>query len=74
MGVIYKIIALSRQTLSSVCRDVLFFWGYYLSLMLKNNKLLGIIIELKAEKNCNKDDLKKLAEKTLAQIDENKYD
>ena len=47
---------------------------YDIQLMLKNNKLLGIIIESKAEKNCNKDDLKKLAEKTLAQIDENKYD
>ena len=47
---------------------------YDIQLMPKNNKLPGIIIELKAEKNCNKDELKKLAEKALAQIDENKYD
>lgn len=47
---------------------------YDIQLMPKNNKLPGIIIELKAEKNCNKDDLKKLAEKALAQIDENQYD
>lgn len=47
---------------------------YDIQLMPKNNKLPGIIIELKTEKNCNKEDLKKLAEKALAQIDENKYD
>ena len=47
---------------------------YDIQLMPQNNKLPGIIIELKTEKNCNKEDLKKLAEKALAQIDENKYD
>lgn len=47
---------------------------YDVQLMPKSNKLPGIIIELKAEKNCNKDDLKKLAEKALAQIDDNQYD
>lgn len=47
---------------------------YDIQLMPKNNELPGIIIELKAEKNCSEDSLKKLAEKALAQIDENKYD
>ena len=36
--------------------------------------LPGIIIELKAEKDCSEDELKVLAEKALRQIEEKKYD
>ncbi len=47
---------------------------YDIQLMPKNNLLPGIIIELKAEKNCSADELKKLAETALEQIEDKKYD
>lgn len=47
---------------------------YDLQLMPKNTKLPGILIELKAGKNCVGDKLKKLAETALQQIIDNKYD
>lgn len=47
---------------------------YDIQLMPKTGDLPGIIIELKAEKNCGEDDLKRLAEKALEQINEKKYD
>lgn len=34
----------------------------------------GILIELKAEKNCGEETLKKLAQTTLQQINEKKYE
>ena len=47
---------------------------YDIQLMPKNNRLPGIIIELKAEKNCSTDELKKLSETALEQIEKRKYD
>ena len=47
---------------------------YDIQLMPKNNTLPGILIELKAEKNCSKDGLKKLSEDALKQIIDKKYD
>mgnify|MGYP000795528893 FL=1 len=42
--------------------------------MPKNDILPGIIIELKAEKNCSGDELTKLSETALKQIEDKKYD
>ena len=42
--------------------------------MPKNANLPGIIIELKAEKSCSDEALKKLAETALKQIVDKKYD
>ncbi len=47
---------------------------YDIQLMPENNGLPGILIELKAEKNCTGDSLKKLSEKALKQITDKKYD
>lgn len=47
---------------------------YDIQLMPKNEILPGIIIELKAEKNCSGDELTKLSETALKQIEDNKYD
>ncbi len=47
---------------------------YDIQLMPKNDLLPGIIIELKAEKNCSVDELKKLSEIALKQIEDKKYD
>ncbi len=47
---------------------------YDIQLMPKNDLLPGIIIELKAEKNCSADELKKLSEIALKQIEDKKYD
>ncbi len=47
---------------------------YDIQLMPKNDLLPGIIIELKAEKNCSADELKKLSETALKQIEDKKYD
>ncbi len=47
---------------------------YDIQLMPKTDRLPGIIIELKAEKNCSADELKKLSETALKQIEDKKYD
>ncbi len=47
---------------------------YDIQLKPTNNNLPGIIIELKAEKNCTKDKLIKLSKDALKQINDNKYD
>jgi len=47
---------------------------YDIQLMPKNANLPGIIIELKAEKSCSDEALKKLAETALKQIVDKKYD
>lgn len=47
---------------------------YDIQLFPKNNRLPGILIELKAEKNATKDSLKKLSETVLNQILDKKYD
>lgn len=47
---------------------------YDIQLMPKNKNLPGILIELKAEKNCSGEKLKKLSEKALQQIIVKKYD
>ena len=47
---------------------------YDIQLMPKNNRLPGIIIELKAEKNCSTDELKKLSKTALEQIEKRRYD
>ena len=47
---------------------------YDIQLMPKNDRLPGIIIELKAEKNCSGDELTKLSETALKQIEDKKYD
>lgn len=47
---------------------------YDIQLMPKKANLPGIVIELKAEKNCSEDALKKLAETALKQIVDKKYD
>lgn len=47
---------------------------YDIALSPKGNNLPGIIIELKAEKNCNENELQELAKTALKQIDDKKYD
>lgn len=47
---------------------------YDLCLCPKDGKLPGILIELKAAKDCSEDELKELSEKALAQIDSRKYE
>lgn len=47
---------------------------YDIQLKPKAKKLPGIIIELKAEKSCNKEALEKLAATALKQINDKKYD
>lgn len=47
---------------------------YDIQLKPKEKGLPGILIELKAEKNCSEDRLKKLAETALQQINDKKYD
>ena len=47
---------------------------YDIQLMPKNDILPGIIIELKADKNCSESELKKLAATALKQIEDKKYD
>lgn len=47
---------------------------YDIALSPKVNNLPGIIIELKAEKNCNEDKLQELAKTALKQINDKKYD
>lgn len=47
---------------------------YDIQLMPENDKLPGILIELKAEKNCTGDKLKKMSATALKQIIDKKYD
>ena len=47
---------------------------YDLCLCPKDGKLPGILIELKAAKDCPEDELKELSEKALSQIDSRKYE
>ena len=47
---------------------------YDICLCPKDGKLPGILIELKAAKDCLEDELKELSEKALAQIDSRKYE
>ena len=47
---------------------------YDIALTPLNKQLPGIIIELKAEKDCSEDKLKELSEKALQQIVDKKYD
>ena len=47
---------------------------YDIQLLPRDAKLPGIRIELKAEKNCSEDELKKLSETALQQINDRKYD
>ena len=47
---------------------------YDIQLSPRNQKLPGILIELKAEKKCTLEKLKQLAETALRQINDNKYD
>lgn len=47
---------------------------YDLQMMPVDRKLPGILIELKAEKNCTEGELKKLSEAALQQIKDKKYD
>lgn len=47
---------------------------YDIQLMPKNKNLPGILIELKAEKDCDEKALKKLSQKALLQIEDKKYD
>lgn len=47
---------------------------YDIALSPKVNNLPGIIIELKAEKNCNENELQELAKTALKQINDKKYD
>lgn len=47
---------------------------YDIQLMPKSSHLPGILIELKAEKHCDKEALKKLSEAALKQINEKAYD
>lgn len=47
---------------------------YDIQLMPKNSRLPGILIELKAEKDCSAEQLKKLSETALQQIESKKYD
>ncbi len=47
---------------------------YDIQLMPENDRLPGILIELKAEKNCTEDGLKRLSKTALRQIKDKKYD
>ena len=47
---------------------------YDIALSPKVSNLPGIIIELKAEKNCNENKLQELAKTALKQINDKKYD
>ena len=47
---------------------------YDIALSPKVSNLPGIIIELKAEKNCNENELQELAKTALKQINDKKYD
>ena len=47
---------------------------YDIQLLPRDAKLPGILIELKAETNCSEDELKKLSETALQQINDRKYD
>jgi hypothetical protein len=47
---------------------------YDIQLKPRSNHLPGIIIELKASKGCSDEELKKLSQKALGQINEKKYD
>ena len=47
---------------------------YDIQLMPKNKHLPGILIELKAEKDCDEKALKKLSQKALQQIESKRYD
>ena len=47
---------------------------YDIALFPKDENLPGIIIELKAQKNCDTDELKLLAKEALQQINVRKYD
>ena len=47
---------------------------YDIQLLPRDAKLPGILIELKAEKNCSEDELKKLSETALQQINDRKHD
>ena len=47
---------------------------YDIQLLPRDAKLPGLLIELKAEKNCSEDELKKLSETALQQINDRKYD
>ena len=47
---------------------------YDIQLMPRNNKFPGVLLELKAEKNCDEEALRKLALKVLQQIKDKKYD
>ena len=47
---------------------------YDIQMMPKSDNLPGILIELKAEKNCTEEELKKLSEVALEQIADKKYD
>ena len=42
--------------------------------MPENDRLPGILIEMKAEKNCTEDGLKRLSKTALRQIKDKKYD
>ena len=47
---------------------------YDIQLKPKNTHHPGVLIELKAGKNCNEEELKKLAKSALQQIIDKKYD
>ena len=47
---------------------------YDIQLLPRDAKLPGILIELKAEKNCSEDELKKLSETALQHMSDRKYD
>ena len=47
---------------------------YDIQMLPRNPKLPGILIELKADKNCSENDLRKLSETALRQINDRKYD
>ena len=47
---------------------------YDIALCPKDLKLPGIIIELKAEKDCDEPELEKLSQNALKQIEDKKYD
>lgn len=47
---------------------------YDIALIPKENRLPGIVMELKAQKNCTPEELRKLAEDALEQIASKNYD
>lgn len=47
---------------------------YDIQMLPKTSGLPGVLIELKADKNCSKCELERLAEEALSQIEEKKYD